>query len=228
MIGIIGGTVAITLAFVFLTFGMLVLFTPGSSVVTSLAGEKGMSKIHTIRKQVLSPYYSQFPHVFTEKELKSFDGSDPSKPVLLGVTGLVFDVTAGARHYSKSMKGGYSFFSGRDATFLFATAEEGEERKWCGSESLDDKEGIEESTRQSIEHWVKFYKTHEQYFQVGTVDLPPCQPKDLRAATEDNINLHTISPEVKQLGELEKEGRHDEALEIAAEPNALPEAHDEL
>ena len=37
----------------------------------------------------------------SEAELARYDGSDPSKPIYLGLDGDVYDVTAGARMYGR-------------------------------------------------------------------------------------------------------------------------------
>ena len=58
---------------------------------------------------------------FTIKELATYDGSDPTKGPYLAFMGHVFDVRKGREHYGPG--GGYSFFSGKDATRAFVTGE---------------------------------------------------------------------------------------------------------
>lgn len=57
--------------------------------------------------------------VYTRAELAAYDGSDPAAPLLLGMGGDVFDVTAkGAQFYGKGA--GYNLFAGRDSTRALA------------------------------------------------------------------------------------------------------------
>lgn len=57
--------------------------------------------------------------LFTETELSRYDGSDPSLPVLLGLDGIVFDVSANRLTYGRH--GAYNHFAGRDAARAFVT-----------------------------------------------------------------------------------------------------------
>mmetsp|Transcript_45582 Transcript_45582/g.110928 ORF Transcript_45582/g.110928 Transcript_45582/m.110928 type:complete len:245 (-) Transcript_45582:234-968(-) len=52
--------------------------------------------------------------LFTLEELRRYDGTDPSLPIMLAVKGVVFNVTAGAKFYGKGKA--YSKFAGRDIT----------------------------------------------------------------------------------------------------------------
>ena len=51
--------------------------------------------------------------IYTVAELKEYDGTDPSKPILISIKGIVYDVSSGAKFYGKN--GGYSNFAGREA-----------------------------------------------------------------------------------------------------------------
>jgi membrane-associated progesterone receptor component len=53
--------------------------------------------------------------LFTVEELRGYDGSDASRPILLGMAGDVFDVTEKGRQFY-GPGAAYSVFAGRDAT----------------------------------------------------------------------------------------------------------------
>jgi predicted heme/steroid binding protein len=59
------------------------------------------------------------PVLLTDEQLKAFDGTDPKKPIYLGLNGSVYDVTASRKTYGPG--GSYSFFAGRDAARGFIT-----------------------------------------------------------------------------------------------------------
>ncbi|KAJ3346071.1 hypothetical protein HDU83_003462 [Entophlyctis luteolus] len=105
------------------------------------------------------------PRVFTTAELKEFDGSDPSKPIYVAISGKVYDVSAGQKHYGKG--GGYSFFAGVDATRAYITG--------CFQTHLThDLRGLsEEQLKTDLTHWIDFYEKHEKYFYVGEVKHDP-------------------------------------------------------
>ncbi|KAF9317721.1 hypothetical protein BG003_000400 [Podila horticola] len=105
--------------------------------------------------------------VLTQKELRQYDGSDPTKNIYLAVKGEVFDVTAGRPYYGKG--GGYGFFSGRDASRAYTTG--------CFQTHLThDLRGLTPAQLADIDGWANFYRNHAKYFKVGTVILDPIDP----------------------------------------------------
>lgn len=75
------------------------------------------------------------PIHLTDTELAAFDGTDPKKPIYVGLNGSIYDVTASERTYGPG--GSYSFFAGRDAARAFITG--------CFQEDLTaDMRGVEE------------------------------------------------------------------------------------
>ncbi|KAF9560387.1 hypothetical protein EC968_006230 [Mortierella alpina] len=105
--------------------------------------------------------------VLTQKELALYDGSDPTKNIYLAIKGEVFDVTAGRPYYGKG--GGYSFFSGKDASRAYTTG--------CFQTHLThDLRGLTPHQIADVEGWAKFYRDHPKYFRVGTVILEPIDP----------------------------------------------------
>jgi predicted heme/steroid binding protein len=59
------------------------------------------------------------PVSFTDEQLMAFDGSDPAKPIYVGLNGSIYDVSAGKKTYGPG--GSYHFFAGRDAARAFLT-----------------------------------------------------------------------------------------------------------
>jgi membrane-associated progesterone receptor component len=55
---------------------------------------------------------------YTLAELAAYDGSDPAKPLLLGIRGYVYDVTRGRDYYGPG--GPYEVFAGKDCTRALA------------------------------------------------------------------------------------------------------------
>lgn len=62
--------------------------------------------------------------IFDEKELKQFDGSDPSRPVYIAYNGKVYDVT-GNPLFIDGMH--FEHYSGEDLTDFIADAPHGED-----------------------------------------------------------------------------------------------------
>lgn len=53
-------------------------------------------------------------NVFSEEELGQFDGTDPNKPIYIGMNGLVYNVTDGREFYVPG--GPYHDLAGRDSS----------------------------------------------------------------------------------------------------------------
>jgi len=63
--------------------------------------------------------YVSGPIHLTDSELALYDGTDPKKPIYVGLNGSIYDVSASPSTYGPG--GGYSFFSGKDAARAFIT-----------------------------------------------------------------------------------------------------------
>jgi predicted heme/steroid binding protein len=55
----------------------------------------------------------------TDAELAAYDGTDPSKPILLAINGTIYDVSISPATYGPG--GSYHFFAGKDAARAFIT-----------------------------------------------------------------------------------------------------------
>jgi membrane-associated progesterone receptor component len=55
---------------------------------------------------------------YTAAELSAYDGTDPTRPVLLAIEGRVFDVTPGRSFYGKG--GPYEMFAGKECAVALA------------------------------------------------------------------------------------------------------------
>jgi membrane-associated progesterone receptor component len=55
---------------------------------------------------------------YSLQELAAYDGSDPGKPLLIGIRGQVYDVTRGRDFYGPG--GPYGMFAGKDCTRALA------------------------------------------------------------------------------------------------------------
>ncbi|XP_047318838.1 membrane steroid-binding protein 2-like [Impatiens glandulifera] len=93
----------------------------------------------------------------TEEELRSYDGSDSQKPLLMAIKGQIFDVSRSRMFYGPG--GPYALFAGRDASRALALM------------SFDEKdltgniEGLGESELEVLLDWELKFK--EKYVQVG-------------------------------------------------------------
>ncbi|WFD19614.1 hypothetical protein MCAP1_001848 [Malassezia caprae] len=104
---------------------------------------------------------------FTPEELKKFDGSNPDLPVLLSISGSVFDVSKGVLYYGPG--GPYHMFAGRDASRAYVTG--------CFETHLThDVRGLSPEQVEALERWYKFYADHNTYYKVGSLKVPPLDP----------------------------------------------------
>ncbi|EYU21029.1 hypothetical protein ABFS82_03G025800 [Erythranthe guttata] len=103
------------------------------------------------------PTHSPPTRVFSVDELILYNGTDPGLPILLGILGSVFDVSKGKSHYG--VGGGYSHFSGRDASRAFVSG------NFSGEGLTDNLHGLTSPEVKSIVEWRDFY--FKTYMFVG-------------------------------------------------------------
>lgn len=97
--------------------------------------------------------------LITAEELRKYDGSEGSPGIYLALLGQVFDVTSGKDYYGPG--GGYSFFSGKDASRAFVSGE------FNDAGLTDDVEGLSYQDYIGLDEWSKFYRKDYKY--VGKV-----------------------------------------------------------
>jgi len=136
--------------------------------------------------------------LFTKAELKAYDGSVAGKPIYLGILGEVFDVTKGAKHYSRAQNGGYSFFSGIDGSAAFVTGEFNEKGL------TDQVENLTPSQIAGIRDWADG-TYHKEYKYVGKLIGNFYDEKgEPTAALEkvyEMLEVHQKEEEIKQSDE---------------------------
>jgi len=97
---------------------------------------------------------------FTREQLREFDGTDPMKPILLGVKGKVYDVSARESFYGPG--GSYHCFAGRDASR--ALGKSSTEDSEANNPSISDLTPEELNT---LNEWATHYETRYRY--VGNI-----------------------------------------------------------
>ncbi|KAF9031593.1 progesterone binding protein, partial [Panaeolus papilionaceus] len=101
---------------------------------------------------------------FTTAELASYDGKDPSKPILLAVKGTIFDVTHKAQVYGPG--GSYSIFADKDGS------------RGLGKSSLNPEDAVADYStlatdeRKVLDDWYSFFRG-KRYIIVGKVTDGP-------------------------------------------------------
>ncbi|XP_066296904.1 neuferricin-like [Branchiostoma lanceolatum] len=111
--------------------------------------------------QVVKPYLEQVSteqpteRLFTSQQLSKYTGKSGSPELYLAIMGKVFDVTKGERYYG--LKGGYSFFTGRDGTRAFVTGD------FTEAGLVDNVDGLEWRDLIGIEEWVQTYEKEYKY-----------------------------------------------------------------
>ena len=83
-------------------------------------------------------------------ELSSYDGSDPARPLLIGIRGQVYDVTRGRDFYGPG--GPYGMFAGKDCTRALAKVSFDVEL------FTSDIEGLEPEELEKLEEWIEMFE----------------------------------------------------------------------
>ena len=94
---------------------------------------------------------------YTLAELATYAGSDPQKPLLVGIKGYVYDVGRGRDFYGPG--GPYGMFAGKDCTRALAKAAFDPEL-FVGS-----LEGLDQDELDELETWIEFFEG--KYRRVG-------------------------------------------------------------
>lgn len=99
---------------------------------------------------------------YTEAELYEYGNGKDGKPILIGVLGHVYDVTAGDKFYGED--GNYADFSGHDVTYSLATG--------CKMISCvrTKAENLSESELNEAKRWLSFFHMHDKYKIVGKME----------------------------------------------------------
>lgn len=98
------------------------------------------------------------------EQLKQYDGTDESKPILLAIQGRLYDVTKGRSYYGPG--GGYHIFAGRDASRSFVTGCFDVNSEQC-TKNAHDLSDFDATQMNTIKEWMDFYE--KSYKFVGTL-----------------------------------------------------------
>jgi len=90
-------------------------------------------------------------------ELAAYDGSDPGKPLLIGIRGQVYDVTRGRDFYGPG--GPYGMFAGKDCSRALAKV------SFDAELFTGDVEGLEPDELDKLEEWIEMFEA--KYRRVG-------------------------------------------------------------
>ncbi|XP_030525937.1 membrane steroid-binding protein 2-like [Rhodamnia argentea] len=105
----------------------------------------------------------------TEEQLRAYDGSDPSKPLLMAIKGQIYDVSRSRMFYGPG--GPYALFAGRDASRALALM------SFDPRDLTGNIEGLSESELEVLQDWE--YKFMEKYVKVGQI-VPDGTRTDVR------------------------------------------------
>ena len=94
---------------------------------------------------------------YSRSELGSFDGSDPSRPLLIAVRGEVYDVGRGRSFYGPG--GPYGMFAGKDCTRALAKL------SFEPADFTSDVEGLSQDELDKLEEWIEMFG--DKYRRVG-------------------------------------------------------------
>ncbi|KAG8037919.1 hypothetical protein GUJ93_ZPchr0024g29063 [Zizania palustris] len=95
----------------------------------------------------------------TEEELRAYDGSDPTRPLLMAIKGQIYDVTQSRMFYGQG--GPYEKFAGRDASRALA------KMSFDPEDLTGDISGLAPLEVEALNEWE--YKFMSKYVKVGTI-----------------------------------------------------------
>ncbi len=90
-------------------------------------------------------------------ELAAYDGSNPAKPLLIGIRGQVYDVTRGRSFYGPG--GPYGMFAGKDCTRALAKV------AFDAELFTGDIDGLDQGELDKLEEWIEMFEG--KYRRIG-------------------------------------------------------------
>ncbi|VVB15685.1 unnamed protein product [Arabis nemorensis] len=125
----------------------------------------------------------------TKEELKQYDGSDPSKPLLMSIKHQIYDVTQSRMFYGPG--GPYALFAGKDASRALA------KMSFEDKDLTSDISGLGPFELEALQDWE--YKFMSKYAKVGTVkvtDSSQSEPASVSEPAEtSDRDAHVTTPE---------------------------------
>ncbi|KAI5443559.1 probable steroid-binding protein 3 [Lathyrus oleraceus] len=115
----------------------------------------------------------------TEAELRLYNGSDKSKPILISVKGQIYDVSEGRNFYGPG--GSYTMFAGKECSRALALL------SFKPQDINGNLEGLDESELTILEDWE--YKFIEKYPKVGRL-VSEERTQQIEQSQEDNLKLN--------------------------------------
>ena len=109
------------------------------------------------RTQPRAPLPEAEERDYGRSELAAYDGSDPGKPLLIGIRGQVYDVTRGRDFYGPG--GPYAMFAGKDCTRALAKVSF-EAELFNGNT-----DGLEPDELEKLEEWIEMFEG--KYRRIG-------------------------------------------------------------
>lgn len=94
---------------------------------------------------------------YTADELRQYDGTDPSKPILLAARGRIFDVTRARSFYGPG--GPYGVFAGKDCSRALALLSTKEE------DCVGDLTGLSDAELEKLDDWIDTFSA--KYDEIG-------------------------------------------------------------
>ncbi|KAG6483533.1 membrane steroid-binding protein 2-like [Zingiber officinale] len=109
------------------------------------------------------------------EELRTYDGSDPKKPLLMAIKGVVYDVSIGRMLYGPG--GPYAFFAGRETSRALALM------SFDLGDLNSDLDDLGEAELEVLQDWEEKFK--EKYIKVGKIVLERSKGGDEMESTQE-------------------------------------------
>ncbi|KAL2335153.1 hypothetical protein Fmac_016366 [Flemingia macrophylla] len=124
----------------------------------------------------------------TDWELRSYDGSDPDKPLLIAIKGQIYDVSSGRNFYGPG--GPYAMFAGKECSRALALL------SFKPEDINGNLEGLEESELTILDDWE--FKFIEKYPKVGQlVPEQRTRQNEVNEQIQDNLDPNECKEETK-------------------------------